>query len=234
MFKKIITFLFISFISIGMTTVLAGGVEYIPPPPIYSGFYIEANLGEAFRDWEQEGLLQDYIAIAQGGTAFGRFVNGESGFLYGFDIGYQWSRLFSAELGYFRLSSLEYTVPPGNVILFGNMMKIRSRYIAYIALKFNYPIFDGLYVFAKLGAAYLDTEVNFTFIPVSGLPQKADFWAPVSAFGLQYYFNWNWSINAQFLFLPGYPRRPLDGIFRKIPVPHANIITVGVGYKFAV
>ncbi|WP_423063511.1 outer membrane beta-barrel protein [Candidiatus Paracoxiella cheracis] len=154
--------------------------------------------------------------------------------MYGFDIGYQWNRLFSAELGYLRLSSMNYYVPLGVIIQDGNLMRIRSRYVAYVALKFVYPIIQNLYVTAKLGAAYLDNEVTFSFIPVSGLPQKADYWAPVFAFGLQYYFNWDWSINAQYMFLPGYPRRPLDGIFRKIPVPHANIVTVGVGYKFAV
>lgn len=232
--KTIIKLLLTGFVSIGTIAIYAGGVEYIPPPPVYSGFYLEANLGAAFRDWEEEGLLQDYIIIAQGGTAIGGFDDGKSGLVYGFDIGYQWSRLFSGELGYFRLPSVVYTVPQGNLIVASNTMKIRARYLAYVALKFNYPIIENLYVSAKFGAAYLDTEATFSFIPVLGLPQKDDYWTPLFAFGLQYYFNWNWSINAQYTFVPGYARRPTTGMFRKVPVPHANIVMFGVGYKFAV
>lgn len=231
---KTIRLLFIVFLGALVTTIYAGGVEYIPPPPVYSGFYIEANLGITFRDWEQAGQLQDYIIIAQGGTAIGGFDHGNTGFAYGFDFGYQWNRLFSGELGYFRLPSMKYSVPEGNLITANNSMKIRSRYLAYVALKFNYPIIDNLYASAKLGAAYLDTEATFSFIPVSGLPQKSDYWAPLFAFGLQYYFNWNWSINAQYTFVPGYARRPTTGIFTRVPVPNANIVTVGVGYKFAI
>jgi len=232
--KTIIRLLFIGFIFVATTIIYAGGVEYIPPPPVYSGFYLEANLGEVFRDWEQEGLLQDYIIIVQGGTAIGGFKNGEAGFIYGFDMGYQWNQLFSAELGYFRLPSMEYSVPQGSLIAANNTMKIRARYLAYVALKFNYPIIENLYVSAKIGAAYLDTEVIFSFIPVSRLPQKDDYWTPLFAFGLQYYFNWNWSLNAQYVFVPGYARRPTTGVFTKAPVPNANIVTFGVGYKFAI
>lgn len=234
MLKKIIATVFISVCTLGMTKLWAGGVEYIPPPPVYSGFYVEGNFGAAFRDWEEEGRVQIYLTLAQGGfqNGFGEFDNGQGGLLYGFDMGYQWTRLFAAELGWYRLPRMQYSVPQGYVIPADNTMTFRN-WLAYIALKFNYPLYERLYVTAKLGAGYVDTRVKNSFIPVQGLPGRGDFWAPLFAFGLQYYFNWNWSISAQYMFVPGFTRVPQDGMIRTVPSPHSNIVTVGVGYKAA-
>lgn len=199
------------------------------------GFYLEGNLGAAFRDWEEEGLVQMYLGFAQGGVqnGLGEFKNGTSGFVYGFDMGYQWTRLFSGEVGWYYLSSMHYTVPDGTIVPPGNTMKFRN-WLAYIGVKFNYPIYEGLYVVAKLGAGYLDLRVKNSFIPALGLPNRGDFWAPLFAFGLQYYFDWVWSINAQYMFMPGFTRRPIDGMIRKVPSPHSNIVTFGIGYKCAI
>lgn len=233
--KKILTVTLATLTWLPIALVLAGGVEYRPPPPVYSGFYFEGSLGAAFRDWEEEGLVQIYLGLAQGGVqnGLGQFKNGKAGFVYGFDMGYQWTRLLSGEIGWYDLSSMQYTVPDGYTVPPGNTMKFRN-WLAYIALKFSYPIYEGLYVVAKLGAGYLDLRVKNSFIPALGLPNRGDFWAPLFAFGLQYYFNWVWSINAQYMFMPGFTRRPTNGMIQKVPSPHSNIVTLGVGYKFAI
>ena len=209
-------------------------VEYIPPPPVYSGLYIEAQFGYLMRDWEESTTYQAYINAAQGGgPPFGGFKNGEHGTTDGIVLGYQWSHYFGAEISWNRLARVLYSVPPGLPIPGGNTIRERS-WMAYIALKFDFPITGGLYLISKAGAADVNVRSRFSFIPVLGLPGRGSFWAPIFAVGLQYYFDWNWSINAQYMHVNGYGRTPLDGILRKVPSPHSDMFTVGFGYKIAI
>ncbi len=210
-------------------------VKYIPAPPVYSGIYMEADGGIVARDWASNIAHQRYIFFAQGGGAppFGNFSNGKDTATVGFVFGYQWSQYFAVEISWNGLWKTQYYTPAGVPVLAGGVMVHRTQ-IAYLAMKFSFPIYEGLYVFSKVGAANVNITTEFNFALARGLPGRGDYWTPTFATGLQYYFSWDWYVNLQYLHANGYARQPLDGILRKVPSPHSDMFTLGVGYKFAI
>ncbi|OGO95581.1 MAG: hypothetical protein A3F41_03960 [Coxiella sp. RIFCSPHIGHO2_12_FULL_44_14] len=161
---------------------------------------------------------------------FGPFSHGKGGFTLASALGYQWGQYIAAEVGAVRFPTMIYYVPAGVRVGQGSSARFRG-WMSFIALKLNVPVVRGFYLFAKLGAGSIANSVKFEFIPIAGLPQRGDYWAPITAFGMQYYINWNWSLNLQYLFVPGFARRPLDGLIRKSPAPDSYLITLGISYK---
>lgn len=227
----VIVFFVISIPSIAM----AGGAEYVTQQPVYSGLYFEGNAGGLIRNWATNEPTQNYINLFQGGgPPFGAFNHGKGGFVGGLVLGYQWNEYFSAEFGWVRFVTTSYYVPTGFIVGAGSRAKFRT-WLGYLALKLDAPFFaDNLFVFGKIGAAEMTNRVKFDFITAQGVPGKGDYWAPMFAFGFQYYINWNWSVNFQYMFVPGYPTIPIDGILREAPTPSSNLLTLGLGYKLAI
>lgn len=230
-------FLFSIFLIPSMAS--AGGEEfpeatYIPPPPVYSGFYFEGQLGYILRDWQENLPYQTLVAALQGGgPPFGQFVeSAKGGFTSGVILGYQWNRYFGAEIGWFHFPRFRYIVPPG-LIVAGGMITEHS-WMGYAAFKLMFPIYGSFYAFSKVGAAGVRIATNLTFIPVSPNPISGDFWSPLFAVGLEYYVHWNWSVLIQYLHINGYERRPANGVFRKLPSPNSDLFTVGLAYKLAI
>lgn len=211
----------------------AGGPETSPE---YAGVYLEANAGYAFRNWRNNGLLQQYIVTFQGGSVFGPFDNGRDGGTVGVVLGYQFNQFISLEGGWNYLPQMRYIVPRGNTLALGNDMTVNS-WLAYLAVKLAVPIYPSLYLFGKLGAAYLRNRASFSqgsLAAVAGamLPTIGSYWAPLFAGGLQYYFNWHWSISFQYLYARGYRKTPLGSSLTHFPSPDTNLFTLGFGFRF--
>lgn len=230
----VVSFVFI-FLSLLPTYAIAGGLGYTPTPPAFSGIYFEGNVGFLVRNWEENLPVQNYITIFQGrGAPFGTFNHGKGGFVGGLVIGYQWNKFFGAEIGWNRFVTTSYFIPPYLQVAVGSEAKFRT-WMGYFALKFLAPFYaDRLFVFGKIGAADMTNRVKLKFIPMVGVPQKGDFWAPLFAFGFYYLINWNWSVNFQYMFIPGLPTAPLAGNIREAPMPPSDIVTVGLGYKLTI
>lgn len=231
LFSRCIVFIICSSIC---STLVAGGIEYIPDPPIYSGLYFEAQAGYVSRDWEQETAVQLYLTSLQGNfTTVGSYTGGRGGFTDGLVMGYQWYHYFSVEAGWNALPDMKYNIPTGSLVDVGNSVKVRT-WFGYLAFKFAFPVYYQLYIMAKCGAAYVDNRVDLTFIPRNGVLKQGDYTTPMFAFGAQYYFGWNWSINLQYMFIPGYALRSQTGNLYIVPSPNSNMITLGAGYKLAI
>lgn len=207
---------------------------YLPPPPVYSGLYFEAQGGYAMRDWAESAAFHTYISDAQGGgPPFGAFENGKSSRTLDGILGYQWNQYFAAEVGAIWFPRMVYQVPRGFRIGAENTIA-ESTWIGYVAFKFAFPIVDGFYAFSKFGAASINEDTKFSFLPVRGLVARGSYWAPTFAVGVQYYFSWNWSVNVQYMHANGFEEMTTGGAFQKAPSPHYDMFTLGLAYKLAI
>ena len=209
-------------------------VEYIPQPPAYAGFYVEVGPGVGYRNWVRQFAALHYIADLQGGAqnGFGTYLNGKDGFIGVGDMGYQWGRVISSEIGFYQIYDMLYTVPPLYVVGEGSLMTFRS-WVAYIGFKFSYAVYRNLYVIGKLGAGYSDINVKMNFIPALASSIKGDYWSPIFGFGLQYYFDWNWSISFHYMFFPANTRAEPNLLLKDPPTPNTSLFTLTIGYKLA-
>lgn len=216
--------------SLSAAVAMAGGPEYAPPN--YSGIYLEVNLGYAHIDCRNYAL-----GIPNFGGQFSTGLsNTLGGFSVGPDIGYQFNEYWSLEAGWYYLPEVRGTAPV--VVSVGPFIADKATaWFAYLAGKLMIPIYTDTYIFAKVGGAYRQTRLTANAAavnPVTGqsLPITGRYWTPLFGAGIQYYITPNWSINAQYLYVPGYQRFIPATRNNRLNVPSASIILAGVGYKF--
>ena len=226
--KKLVTLATLSIASVGVTSAaLAGGPGYVSAlSSSYSGVYLESNLGYAYRPWRKNATIPVGNVAKQIGV-LKNSSRGNGGFTVGTDLGYQFNQYFAVEGGWYYLPKLRFTTihhAPRTI-----SYTIKSG-MAYAALKGIAPVYENTYVFGKLGVAYTYNQAN-PGIPTAKVPvtlvSRSDFWNPLLAAGVQYYFTPNWSANTQYTFIPGCRHNS-----RRFAVPATNLFTVGLSYKF--
>lgn len=230
--KKLITLVTASIASVGVTSaIVAGGPDYALTPS-YSGAYVEGNMiGYAYHPWQSDvttvpGTLGNFALISSS-------CRGNGGFTFGDNLGYQFNQYFALEGGWFYLPKAKFTtVYPETFTIKGS--------IAYAALKVMAPVCENTHVFGKIGVSYTynrfrhivlessDLTNVSTLTDVNNVTSRSNYLNPLFAAGVQYYFTPDWTINAQYAFVPGYRSVSFSGFV----APVAHLFTVGVGYKF--
>lgn len=227
--KKIVTLATAGIASVGVTSAtLAGSADYMPTPS-YSGVYVEGNLGYACRSWLKDAST--IVGFAKETAVLGSTARGNGGFTFGNDLGYQFSQYFAIEGGWYYLPKLKFTTNIKISSLVPGSYNIKSG-MAYGVFKGMAPVYTNTYVFGKLGIAYTYNRSSAalpTLKPPFNVTSRSNFWNPLFAAGVQYYFIPNCSVNAQYAFVPGY-RGASFSRFSTVPVVH--LFTVGLGYKF--
>ncbi len=214
MFKKIAFSAAVVFSIASMNCAFAGGPDVAPDatPVTYSGVYLEGLAGYDFRDW---GKVADFTGISTS--------NETGGFSGGFDLGYQFNQYFSLEAGWLYLPQLKETL--------GNNTDKISNWAAYGGFKVQAPILvNRLYAFAKLAAAYNYAKASGNNVVGVNYNGNNNYWTPLYAFGLQYYFNENLSIGGEYVNIPGLEK--INTASKR--TPNSNIILFTLGYKFAI
>ncbi len=220
--KKLIALTVVSVASIATVSVgLAGEPEYTPS---YTGFYIEGNAGYVYHPWLND-VTTFFGAVYSTGFVTGN-SRGNGGFAGGVDLGYQFNEYVSIEAGWMYLARTSVTFAPA---LGGGTVSVNSG-LAYAAFKGMAPIYENTYIFGKLGGAYTYNTFSLGIQSSNGVTNvtNTNFWNPMFAAGLQYYFTPEWSINFQYAYVPGYRRS--SGT--KTIAPDSQLITAGIGYKF--
>lgn len=224
--NKVITLTVAGIASVGaMTAAVAGGPEYAVPS--YAGVYVEGNLGYAYRPWENNVTTIFGLGNQVGVLSSTSNVNG--GFTAGADIGYQFNQFFSVEAGWYYLPKISGKFGANIAGVTPISVDVTSG-LAYAAFKGTAPIYNNTYIFGKLGAAYTYNDANVRIPASSGTATttQSNFWNPMLAAGIQYYFTPSWSVNVQYAYIPGYQQSSSS----RFLAPESQLITAGLGYKF--
>ena len=236
--KRLVTLATAGIAGVGVTSAaLAGGFDYVPAPS-YVGMYVGSNLGYAYRPWLKDAST--IVGFAKQAAVLGSASRGNGGFTFGGDLGYQFSQYFAVEGGWYYLPELKFTtnakISPSKISpLVAGTYDVKSG-MAYGAFKGMAPVCANTYIFSKLGVAYTynrSSAASSVALPTLEAPfsvaPRSNFWNPLFAAGIQYYFTPNWSVNAQYTFVPGY-RGVSSSRFAAVPAIH--LFTVALGYKF--
>lgn len=242
--KKYLGLTAVGVASLAATTAMAGGPDtMVAPAPDYSGFYIDVDVGYGESDWGHfaGGIFNPTGRAATPGTVTN---NASGGFAWGGDIGYAFNQYFGFELGAYDLADVDGTVglgvsngaellPPPNPSS-GNL-RVES-WILYAAGKLSIPLFENFDMFGKVGIAFrwLDYSGSGVNGPTAGalgaryFINNQHFATWIAGVGLQYWFTPEWSMNVQYLHIPGYYKA--QELAQQ--APKVNLIVAGIGYKF--
>jgi len=234
-------------VSVVTMAALAGGPDRMatPMPMDYSGFYADFDIGWGGSRWSHflGGVMnptgQSLAAIWKGSVT----KNGDGGFAWGGNLGYQFNQYFSFEVGAYDLESVKGTVgvsilpiPNPNPITESSCPIKVSSWVLYVAGKMAVPLFYHLDMFGKMGMAF--RFLNYSGAGIASAAAIAvnsnhfindqHYATWLAGVGLQYWFTSNWSVNAQYLHIPGYNRAQEVAM----QSPNVNLILGGMGYKF--
>jgi opacity protein-like surface antigen len=196
---------------------LAGHVGYTaaPAPAMYdnTGVYLEGLVG-----YNRYAFEDSYGTLPDG--SWGSWDNGTGNWAFGADIGYQFHRYMSVELGgiyTLRVSGI-YTPEDST----GDSYKMNPWY-AYLAGKLAVPVYDNVSVFTKLGVGYQRTK----FSSDSSDTHKESATGAMFGAGVTYNFTPAVYMSGQWLRFTG---KVKDG-YTDNTAP--NIFLLGLGYKFS-
>jgi OOP family OmpA-OmpF porin len=195
---------------VASSAALAGTMGYTSAsaPAMYdnTGVYIEGMAGY------NRYVLEDAFGTSNGAATWDK---GNGNFAFGADIGYQFHRYFSAELGgIYTLKAKEtYNGATSDIKLWA----------AYFAGKVSVPIYDNVSVFAKLGVGYQDLKVDAGAF----LANEENNWGAMYGAGIAYNFTPAFYIDGQWLRFTG------KNTNAQTVITAPNIFLLGVGYKFA-
>jgi len=227
-FKKLITSLLSVFLLCTASLAFAGG-DYLPEPapvahPIdYSGVYVDLGFGYAFVNWKDAsiGAFNNFSSTVTGGTS----SNGNGGFSFGVDVGYQINRYLGLELGWYYLPKVR-----GNTDVTPALQPLTLKsWFAYLALKGMLPITRKFDFFVKVGPAYRALRYSGTGSTMIGFGgQTNQYWTVMAGGGFQYWLDENWVVALQYIYVGRCGQT--SNITRQ--APGANLALVNVGYKF--
>jgi len=217
---------------VSATAALAGGPE--AAPAFQPNVYFEANFGYASADWtswtdQQLGpWASNHVSYTLTNLGGAPGSNKDGGFTMGVDAGYQFTQNLSVEAAWYYLPKVS-----GNTNGNGNVTV--HNWMAYGAGKLSLPVMDSLDIFGKVGVGY--RSLNYSGVNgnvATAYRGTAGYWAPVFGIGAKYLFTQNWSINAQWMFMPGYTGSAVNNNSVAKQAPVLNLFTAGIGYQFAV
>jgi len=202
---------------------LAGGVgSYNAAAPAlhsYTGIYIEGMAGYA----------TTYYKNLVGTSASDDWTHGTGNWSVGADVGYQWNKYFSGELGGVYLFSSKYNdASASGQVTF-------KPWTAYLAGKVAVPVVDNVSLFGKFGVGYVRQKVSQgagTAMPGVANYDTGSHWGPMFGVGVAYHWTSNIYVDGQYLRFAGAVKTDASGN-KSTYVPSPNVFLLGVGYKFA-
>ncbi len=217
--KKRILLAIASVACLATSVVYAGGAEPVdvvpaPMPGDMRYLYLEINPGWADSGWRDiNGFAFPFAPQSS---------NNSSGFTFGLDGGFMFTRYIGLELGGYVLPTAN--GPGSGLFPFGVGNLSVNSWFAYAGGKLAAPIFENFEVFGKVAGAYR----NFNYQgPAAPAARNNSYWTPLFGAGAQYGWN-SFTVDAQYLRVPGY--REATPITRRAPA--ANLYTLGIGYRF--
>ena len=166
---------------------------------------------------------------------------GRIGGQVGLDVGYRFWKYLAGEVGYFWMQEQKTTFNKTTTYVTtsfakGGNISFKSWAI-YMAARANFEVALDWDVYAKLGVAYLRTDVDYR--PNSSAAQEGSgsLWSPLFGVGISYEFSKNWSLGLDYAIFIG-NTADNDPFFSNkltsssVHVPPLQRVTVNIGYSF--
>ena len=198
------------------TAILAEATYPVENPNLMYGAYVAANLGYAWIPY-QHNIGNSTTALQTPATQTLSWSNGNGGFVWGGDVGYQFNRNLAVEFGAFR-----FPITTAKVSSTQQQFNRFSSWTIFTDMKFIAPVFEQFAIFAKAGAAYYMMNAH----PLNATAKQNDNQlVPMFAVGTSYAFRNSVVLDLTYTHLgsnytPG------------ITLPDVSALTAGIGYKF--
>lgn len=185
-------------------------------PNLLYGLYAAVNLGYVNIPYQHRigGITTNDQTPANATLSW---KNGNGGFVWGGDLGYQFNRNLAFEMG-----ALRYPIATATLTASNTQFNRFSSWNIYGAMRFIAPVFNQFAIFAKAGATYYIMHAH----PLNNSAWKNDNqFTPLFAAGASYAFPNSIMLDITYTHLGG-------NFTPTITLPSANAITGGIGYKF--
>ena|SRR3990167_8481380 len=222
--KKILLLTAAAVATVGMTGAIAGGYttepQAEPAPMTENGYYIEGNAGYGIQDYYDQSNWR-----AGGIQSSGSNVKG--GFAGGADAGYLINQRYAIELGWDHL-------PDVNVANSGSATL--SSWVLYLAAKYMVPLsWHDTDWFFKVGVDYRRATMPSSMVTQYNVTTgSTSFVRPMFATGFDMGFAGAWNAILQYAYFMGarnsFPYNTANA--GSLGTVAANVITLGLGYKF--
>lgn len=225
------------------SAVFAGGPDHyalLPQQqqPSENAIYLEGQLGYAFVDWSD---FNSNNVIGNSATAnYAVTSNGNGGLSGGADLGYQFAKYFGVEGGWVYLPTVD-ARGTGNAVNSATVPTTSttdvSSWALYLAAKIMLPLYDGINLYGKAGAAYRHLSYGALYTtPPNGIVSvntSGYYFAPLFAVGVGYTIS-NWLLSVQYMFIAS--NTDVNNANSNFGAPDAapavNLLTGTVGYRF--
>ena len=212
----------------------AGGPDNVAMPamPAFQpSYYVDVNVGVQNSNWERTSKHRN------GGYTGGTDFPSATTFIFGGDLGYQYSRHWAVELGgYFAPKKLSGKNSNSDT------MTVRTHFY-YLGVKpsIDLGLIDNVKLFGKFGVARKGLKYAGATGANGSWNGFTSYWTPVFALGAEYAINHDWCAHFQYMFVPGYfkGQTTAAAVTRnalgndQAQNPNSHIFTVGAGYHFS-
>lgn len=221
--------------TLSASAAFAGGPDNVAMPamPAFQpSYYVDANVGVQNSNWDMAS--KHLYGPYDRGTAF----PSTNTFIFGGDLGYQYSRHWAVELGgYFAPKKLSGKNSSSDTVT------VRTHFY-YVGIKpsVDLGLIDNVKLFGKFGIARKGLKYAGATTAARGAWNGfTSYWTPIFALGAEYAVNHDWSANFQYMFVPGYFKgqtansAPVKDALgnEQAQNPNSHIFTVGAGYHFS-
>lgn len=240
--KKILVLTAATLAAVGTTAAMAGASDNMAmaSAPSQSSVYVDLGGGYAQSNWSDfnsNGLIGNSLVSTYTPTS-----NGQGGFIGGGDLGYNINNNIAVEGGAYYLPKVE---AAGTGVSVGGTTSVLTTvtgypvysWFGYMAAKLSVAVADNLDLYGKIGAAYRALYYGTpNGVSLNQFASDGSYWAPLFGAGLQYTWDMNWMVGAQYLYLPGNTNVNNVNTAFGAPnaAPEANLYTAFLGYKFMV
>ena len=227
--KKILLLAAAASVVVCMSSAIAGGYTSEQPmeaiPMADNGYYIEGSVGYAVQNY-YNALMWRNGGIQSGAS------NVTGGFTGGLDTGYIINKHYAVELGWYYL-------PAVNVAAAGTSSSSLTSWALYLAAKYMVPLgWHDTDWFSKVGVMYRAANLpNAMLTQYNVTTGNTSFVRPMFATGFSMGFADAWNAVLQYAYFMG-----ARNSFPLVATPPnnsgslstvaANVITLGLGYKF--
>jgi outer membrane immunogenic protein len=212
-------------------------VVYLPPPPVWAGWYVGGNIGVGWTD--SNNVDGDFSGIGRPfNTSFS--TSNDAGVVGGVHGGYNWQfapQWVAGVEGDFDLTSMRSTASASNFNTSINA-SAHVNWLSSVRGRVGYLWYPGLMVYGTAGFAFADIDYQANISApgiVGGVSRTTTKDGFVAGAGVEYMWSREWLVRAEYLF---YDFNGSTRSFAAVPASihwdnlGISVVRLGASYKF--